>query len=894
VLDYDPVGHTITVRPGISIDAVNRYLDTQAGETDGEWFFAPDPATVAQCTIGGCIGNNAAGARSLRYGRTSENLSGVEVILSDGARVWLEPNAGKADALARDLAAGVLAVVRRHAGEIRRRFPKLNRRNAGYALDLILDQVDAGATADTLDLAPLLCGSEGTLAVIAAARLKLHPKPKRRGLAILSFPSLEEAIETVVPLLRSDPTAVELLDDTVLTAAAANAGCRPYLDVIPLIAGKLPAAALYVELFEENGPSIEEQFSTLPADAVRTANFITSASEMNRAWALRKAGEPLLHGLSAHRKPQTFIEDNSVPVENLSRFVREVKRIVADHGTAAAFYAHAGPGVLHVRPMLDLHDPEDKTRMRSIAVAVADLARDCGGVMSGEHGDGRVRGPLLERYFGTEIMSAFAAVKSLFDQVGILNPGMIVGAGAIETITTSLRVDSVQQRLVDTFYSYDDQEGFYGAIEMCNGAGVCRKTAGGTMCPSYRGTLEERHSTRGRGNALRLAISGQLRRDPNGTPDFADAGTIETLDLCLSCKACKSECPSNVDVARLKAEYTAQRYRDTGVPFSTRLIGNVRTLNRIACVVPRLSNAAATNVYVRRVVNRVLGFAEGRSLPRFARRLSQRQLKGRVRPDAPVVVLFGDCFTTCNDPNIGRAAARVLNALGYAVRFADAGCCGRAMMSLGMLSDAITTADRTLAKLRGDIEDPRVAAIVVAEPSCLASFKDDWLQLKLTSPKVLREQLAAKSFLVEEFVETHWAAHPWRPAVAPYAGPPVVLHGHCHQKALWGDSTSGDALRRFAGVKLTTLPTGCCGMAGTFGYAAERYALSMRIAGLDLLPRLRAAGDAIVVAPGTSCRHQIKDGAGRASLHPIEFIDRCLHDGAPPRHSGVAPAHHPA
>ena len=877
VLSIDEAHTTLHVQPGISIDAVNRWLAANAPGV----FFAPDPATSAQCAIGGAIGNNAAGARSIRYGRTSENIAGIEIALTSGEIVWIGPRAGRSSEIALRLARHIASIARQYAALIRERFPKLNRRNAGYGIDTVLTQLDAGIAVEDLDLVGLLCGSEGSLAVALSAKLKLHRLPRAKGLAIASFKDIEDAIGCVKAMLATGSIAVELLDEEVLTAAAANAECRGYLDLIAPIGGAMPRAVLYAEYQnEDERDAIADGFAQL-RDVLkeRPANFYTDARSMQRAWALRKAGEPLLHGLSATRKPQTFVEDNSIPIEQLPRFVREFKGIVQSHGTRAAYYAHAGVGVLHVRPMIDVHDPADRERMLAIAQEVADLARACGGVMSGEHGDGRARGPLLQQFFGPDLMECFRQIKHVFDPNGILNPGMIVDPGPVRSIVGNLRVDAERISAIDTFYDYSDQHGFHGAVEMCNGAGFCRKTAGGTMCPSYRATLDERHSTRGRGNALRLAITGQFARGGHGAPDFADAGTIETLDLCLSCKACKSECPSNVDIARLKAEYTAQRHAWHGTPLHAKVFGHVRTLNRIGSMLPAVSNAMQELPLVRGVLNRVLKIAPKRSLPRFSKSLYRRLRRDHatLTRGRPRVVLFGDCFTVYNDPDIGVAAINVLERLGYDVVVPHAGCCGRAMMSTGLLADAIQSADATLTQLRSFIEDENIKGILVAEPSCLASFKDDWLQLKMKSPLALRKKLAGKAFLIEEFIERFWATHPAGVRAQVSSGPPVILHGHCHQKALWGDETSAAILRRLVGDRLTVLPSGCCGMAGAFGYASDKYDLSMRIGELSVFPPVRSsAGDAIIVAPGTSCRHQIRDGTGRRAIHPVELLDTLL------------------
>ncbi len=919
---------SVRVEPGVSIDVLNAELSRRGTGL----FFAPDPATTAQSSIGGNIGTNAAGARSIRYGRTSENLLSVECVLSSGERVRLERGAGRNDARASWLAAGVIEITRRHADLIRTRFPKTLRQNAGYGLDRMLAQIDAGATHETLDLAQLVCGSEGTLALTLAARLRLRPIPKGKGLALVAFATLEGAIDAVAPILTTRPSAVELVDDVVIEAARGNRECSAYVDAFPRVAGSTgdPKAVLYVEYQEEDAAALPAKMDALKRvlGSGPTLRACASAAEMADAWKLRKAGEPLLHGLPGPRKPLTFVEDNAVPVEHLARFVREFKVLVAKAGTRAAFWAHASVGVLHVRPMLDPHEPADIARLHSMAVDVADLAQACGGVMSGEHGDGRVRGPLLRRFFGDELMGAFAEVKTLFDPTGLLNPGNIVGAGSIESITQRTRMSPGEPRGADsstplqahahevrvpetaTFFEYGREGGFDHAVEQCNGSGVCRKTQGGTMCPSYRATLDERHSTRGRANALRLAITGQLGEVPE-TPAWRDAETMRTLDLCLSCKACKTECPSNVDVAKLKAEFVAQRDRERGsVPLASLLTGHVRALNRLGSLMPGVANAVSRFGPVRAIINAAMGVHPARPLPRFSKSLFRRADEvdaardtggTRVPPLAthtPTVALFGDCFTAYNESDIGVAAGRVLARLGYRVVLADAGCCGRSMLSVGMVAQAANVADATLARLMPLVSDPNVKAILFLEPSCLSAIKDDWLALKCATPLESRRLLAAKCFLAEDFVDRAWADHPQRSAIeqpltALNAATPhepaadVLLHAHCHQKALWGAETSARALRRFFGPRVRVLETGCCGMAGSFGYSRDKYDLSMRIARLPaeqggLMPQVEASPAAHVAATGTSCRHQVSDASGgsRRAEHPMVLIARALGTGS--------------
>jgi len=876
----DPNAKRCTAQPGLTIDDLNTRI------AHSGLFFAPDPSTARQANIGGSIGNNAAGAHSVLYGRMAENVEAIEACLADGTTVRFER--GSADPTARRLATEVIEIVQAHRTLIRERFPKTLRRNAGYALDMVLDDIELAERegADPLDvvnLAKLLCGSEGTLAITLSADLILHPMPKAKGLLLLGFNDLDAAIAAVEPLLETKPSAIELVDDVIIDLALANRTHRASAEAMPMPSQGTLRGVLYVEYFAEREEELRARLThgkrvAQACDPTAGVHPIDSAGAMGAAWALRKAGEPLLHGVVSARKPVTFVEDNAVPVERLGEFVRRFRKIVQDHGTIAAFYAHASVGVLHVRPMLDPRDPQDEHKLHAISVAIADLAKELGGVMSGEHGDGRVRGPLLERFYGPALMDAFARVKAAFDPHGLLNPGNIVGAPTdIETITQHTRIrphgQGVDVPPISTYFDYEDQHGFRGAVEMCNGAGVCRKKSGGVMCPSYMATLDERHSTRGRGNALRLATTGQLE---SGEADpWNDPGTMETLNLCLSCKACKSECPSNVDIARLKAEYTAQRFASRGRPtLQAAVFGHVRTLNKLGSLTPGLANAINTTKPARWATGKLLSIDERRSLPPFARSLKGQWTRARLgeQPDRPRVLVFGDCFTMYNEPAIGLAAGRVLEAFGYNPVLVDAGCCGRSMISTGLLDDAARTIAGTYTKLMSaDTQAP----IIVLEPSCLSAIIDDWVQLKGDVPLAERRALAARTHSFESFLHQHWDDHPTRPEIA--HKPDVYLHGHCHEKALRGIGSATKLLERFATVH--TADTTCCGMAGSFGFTKDRYDLSIKIGELGALPNAReaAAEGHAVLASGTSCRHQMHDGADISAKHPAEFLDGLLH-----------------
>ncbi len=875
LLSIDSQAHQCTVESGLTIEDLNDQLASTG------LFFAPDPSTARQATIAGCIGNNAAGAHSILYGRTSDNVLGIDACLWDGTKVTFDQGAATRHRRVRAMTEGVLDCVERHADNIRQRFPKTMRRSSGYQLDIILQQLDEfGRDLSKINLAPLLGGSEGTLALTLAATLRLHPKPKAKALAVLSFASIEDAIGAVQPIMELNPSAVELLDQLILDLARNNTACKPYIELLPKTpSGGTPNAVLYVEFFSDSGiDEIHTRFGQLhslfPANQIQ---IHTNADAMNDAWALRKAGEPLLHAIAGARKPLGFVEDNAVPVRNLGEFVDGFRAILEDEGTIASYYAHASVGVLHVRPLLDLRDSEDQSRMIRIAQRVAQLAQSLGGVPSGEHGDGRARGPLLEPFFGPELMEAFREIKAIFDPHNLMNPGNIVAPGPIEFIARNTRIcpetDPIQVPKVETLYSYESQDGFGHAIERCNGAGVCRKKTVGTMCPSYQATLDERHSTRGRGNALRLAITGQTKSLSDG-PAWNDPGTLEVLDWCLGCKACKSECPSNVDLAKLKAEYLAQSFaHQDRTPKRARIFSHIHTLNRLASVFPSLTNTLNRFPPARSVLNNALDIHPSRSLPAFFKPYRQSSIP---RNGKPKVLVLSDTFSTHNDPGVTAATVRVLEAFGYAVGVKCVSDLGRAAISQGCLPRAIRDAERTLDQLTQEIEDSSLLAFVIPEPSCLSAVCDDWKDLKINRPAQLCDELARRSALPETFLDVFWDRHPVIPS---FHTPPgiVKIHGHCHHKALWGDQSPAAIFKRLFPDQTEMLDTGCCGMAGAFGYAAHKFDLSMKIGEQRLFPAVRGAGEHdIIVASGTSCRHQIADGTGRRSFHAIEVLDQLL------------------
>jgi FAD/FMN-containing dehydrogenase/Fe-S oxidoreductase len=874
-----------------------------AEKTGKKLWFGPDVATANRATIAGMIGNNSAGAHSVLYGRTVENLVGLDVLLPDGKPLHLREGAALDSDRLGELTREICGVITPLADEIRRRFPRTKRRVAGYNLDLILDQIEQSRPGefDRVNLSHLVCGSEGTLCVTTGATLKLVDKPACRGIVACGFRSVDEAIAVVPALLETEPAAIELLDDFVIGLARHNLVCRKYLEHMPQPTNGKLEAVLYVEYFGDSPAELPEKLDRPRTILGNDSPFSVHDNEQSieNVWNLRKAAEPLVHAIPGSRKPVGFVEDTAVPPEDLAGYIKEFRAIVEDEGTQAAFYAHASVGCLHVRPFLDLRNEHDLDRMHNIAIRVADLVRQYGGAMSAEHGDGRARGALLEMTYGPEITRAFRQIKGLFDPDQRMNPGNIVDP---EPITEHLRVrpdrEAIRLPQVDSLFDYsqDSHSGgagdnaFEEAIELCNGAGVCRKKTGGTMCPSYRATLDERHSTRGRGNALRLALTGQLHDRP-GRALWNDPETLATLDLCLSCKACKSECPTNVDLARYKSEYLAQSHKAAGrVPLAAKAFGRIDLLNRLASIAPELVNQLLDDEVLRRIAKRILKIAPERSLPTFAKplhkQLSERcNLSGTdefVHPSssAPAVVLYGDCFTTYNEPHIGMAAVDVLQSFGYRVITPKTACCGRSMISTGLLDDAKRSAGKAAGQLIESLEQNEAVAVVVCEPSCLAAIKDEWRSLRLDVPSAELNRLAEISYMPEEFLELSWESHPARPVVTTddLDGGETVLHGHCHQKALWGTDVTASLFRRLGLGDFRVLDSGCCGMAGSFGYVDRHYDLSMKVAELALFPAIRELDEDrdMVLAPGTSCRSQIMDGLNRRAFHPIEMVARLL------------------
>jgi FAD/FMN-containing dehydrogenase/Fe-S oxidoreductase len=865
VLDLDPAARTARVQPGVVLDQLNRAAAAHGLQ------FGPDVATASRANLGGMIGNNSAGARSIVYGKTLDHVRRLGVILADGSRADFGPvSAQEWDhrAALRSLEGTayreVREAVRRQRDEIRHRFPRLLRRVSGYNLDVLCDGLSPAAPAAPVGLHQLVVGSEGTLAVVAEAELGLLPLPKARGLLVPQFATLADAMNALGACLELGPSAVELMDHLLLELTARNLSLR---DTMKAIQGH-PQAIFMVEFSGDDPAEVADRVEKLRrrlqgAGGLTAAVPALDAAQREPLWDLRRAGMPLLYGMPGDRKPITFVEDAAVAPARLPEFAARFRALLRRHGTDGAFYGHASVGCLHVRPLLNLKDPEDVARMRRIAAEVADLVLEFGGSLSGEHGDGMVRSEWNEKMFGPAVYGAFRAVKHAFDPQGLLNPGKVVDAAPM---TESLRYGPGYQPVeLPTVFDYSRQEGFVRSVEMCNGSGVCRKRQGGTMCPSFRATLDERDSTRGRANLLRLALAGERPLEAMRGKELD-----EVFDLCLMCKACKAECPSNVDVAKLKAEYLQLRYAGRPRPLSHSLMAALPRLNRLAAPLAPAVNWLQGRRLLRWLLEKAGGIDRRRSLPPlhfdhfrrwFARHKPAPGAGGRGR-----VLLLADCFTTYNEPAVGRAAVRVLEGAGYAVELADVACCGRTLVSKGFLRRAQALVRDEAPRLARRVADG--TPVLGLEPSCLLTLADEWTEL-LSGPAT--RQVAAAAHLADAWLARQVEAGACALKLRPRAEQ-CVLHGHCHQKALVGAGGSAAALRLVPGLGVTVLDAGCCGMAGSFGFEKEHYDVSVLIANLALLPALAAAPAATVVAPGTSCRHQVLDLARRRALHPLEVL----------------------
>jgi len=866
-----------TVQPGVIRDTLNREL------APFQLLFGPDTSTTNRCMLGGMIGNNSSGSFSIKYGTVRDQIFSVDTVLSDGSEVTFKPLSDseleaktKLTTLEGQIYREMLALLKAHGKLIKDNFPhpEITRRNTGYAIDKLLEMSPLTPGGRLFNMAELLCGSEGTLAMTKQAVVNLSEKPKCSILVIPQFPNLRDSLVATVDIVKYNPAAVELLDKIVLDATHGNieqSQNRFFIEGDP-------ATILIVQLdgdsVEELMPRAEKLISDLKAKNLGYAHtIITDEDLMRRVWDLRKAGLGLLMGLGWEQKSPTFVEDTAVRVEDLPDYIDDFQEILKKYGSTCVFYAHASVGELHLRPALDIRTESGVETMKIMAVEVAELIRKYRGSLSGEHGDGRARAPYIELVLGKEMMPILEKVKDIWDPHSIFNPGKIVRAKPIDY---GMRFDvSYVKPEVPTIFKWRKQGSFADAIELCNGAGVCRKLAlsGGTMCPSYMATKDEKDTTRGRANVFRQLFAGKQKEA------FKSEELKEALELCLSCKGCKSDCPANVDMAKMKAEFTNGYYKENGIPLSAQFYGNPGPLYKLTEFTPTLINMVNSTKVAKEIFRQVLNVSPKRELPQFAKETFESWMKkhrknGAVRSTRKVL-LFMDLFINHHEPAVGIDAVRVLEALGYEVISTKPTDNGRTMISKGLLDKAKKTTLRNVTMLYPFAKEGM--PIIGLEPSEILTLRDEYLDLVEDSDLEKAKVVAKMSITIDEFVANLAEENPeLMKRVFNQTPKEALVHGHCHQKALIGTKSTMNALKA-AGYKPTDLQTGCCGMAGSFGYEEKNYDVSMQVGELVLFPKLRAAKEnASVCAPGFSCRHQIHDGVAMEAHHTARLLAKAL------------------
>jgi len=911
IVAFDKEARTAVVQPGLVLDALNACL-----KPHGLWF-PVDVSTSAQATLGGMAGNNSCGSRSIRYGNMVHNVRGIDALLADGS----EFHFGASEAIAAAPAAyqaligRVHAIVRREAAEIEARWPKVLRRVQGYNIDMVQPGAEGAPLAH--NLAHLLVGSEGTLAYSRRIHLDLAPLPLFKTLGVCHFPTFRQSMLAPQHIVKLVPTAVELVDRTMIELARGNAAFRPIVN--RFLKGD-PDAILLVEF---SGDDRGEQLAKLRQLVELMAELglpggvveITDAALQRDVWEVRKAGLNIMMSMKGEGKPVSFIEDCAVPLEHLAEYTDQLTQVFAKHGTRGTWYAHASVGTLHVRPVLNMKEGGAQ-QMRAIAEEACELVRRYkGAAYSGEHGDGLARTEWIEPIIGSRLTRALEQIKDLFDPRGLMNPGKIVRGSkqddrslfrfkpgyAAQQLDTALdwrewnaasAADShaspgvASSRGLQT--SAASSRGFVAAVEMCNNNGHCRKFDAGTMCPSYRATGNERDLTRGRANTLRLALSGQL-----GADAFTSEAMREAMDLCVSCKGCKRECPTGVDMAKMKIEFLYHYQKRHGLPLKQRLIAYLPRYAPWAARLPWLVNLRDSVPGLARLSEFLLGLSARRSLPKWrsdAFYLDPVAVRSAVA-DSREVVLLVDTFNNYFEPDNARAALAVLEAAGYRVHIARAAaddhekarplCCGRTFLASGLVDQARAEAQRTIAALEPFIA--RGLPIIGLEPSCLFTLRDEF---KSMLPGASTDALAARAVLFEEFLAAEHYAGRLNLKLHALPQKKALLHGHCHQKAFGAMSSVEQVLGLVPELNVETVASACCGMAGAFGYEADHYDVSMQMAEAALLPAMRQAGaDTLLVADGTSCRHQIHDGldrgagpdpTARAAVHVAQVLARAL------------------
>ncbi len=878
ILEFNPEEKWVRVQPGVILDELNVFLKPHG------LFFGPETSTSNRCMIGGMVANNSCGAHSLVYGSTRDHTLEVKALLADGSETIfkdLTHDEFRKKCVGNNLESriyqNIFDVLSDHSlqKEIHKQYPEpsIHRRNTGYALDLLLKNSIFSNDETNFSFCKLLAGSEGSLAVFTEIKLNLVSlPPAHAALVCVHVNSIEEALQANLVALKYNPVAVELIDRVVLDCTKTNITQAQNRFFIK----NDPDAILVVEFAEDQINEIDSKAAAM-IKHMQEQNMgyhypVLKGKEIGKVWALRKAGLGLLSNVPGDAKPVAVIEDTAINVEKLPDFVAELKVILAEMNIPCVYYAHIGTGEIHLRPILNLKDKADVKRFHQIALATANLVKKYKGSLSGEHGDGRLRGEFIPLMLGNRLYKVFQDLKAVWDPNNILNPGKIVDT---PSMNSSFRFEPGKlQPELKTYFRYPEADGFMRAVEKCNGSGDCRKlhTQKGVMCPSYQATTNEKDTTRARANILRDFITNSNKLNP-----FDHHEIKEVLDLCLSCKGCKSECPSNVDMGKYKAEFLQNYYDTNGVPFRSKLIANYAQINKLASVIPSLYNLFSQSSVLSPLVKKVSGFSQERSLPPLHKltwkswaNKNLKQLNKNANPEKKVVV-FCDEFTDYNDTPTGINACLLLNKLGYYIEMPKVMESGRASLSKGLLKKARSFANYNITILFPFAEQK--IPVIGIEPSAILTLRDEYKDLCDSELSEKAQTLSIHTYIIDEFIVRELDANNIDKKVFKGKSQKIYLHGHCHQKALSSVNHTVRMLTIPEGWEVEEIECGCCGMAGAFGYEKEHFVVSMAIGELKLFPAVRAAEkDAIISAPGTSCRHQIWDGTHRKAMHPIDVL----------------------
>ncbi len=889
IIEVNKQDHWVRVQPGVIRDDLNRLLAKQG------LFFGPETSTSSRCMIGGMVGNNACGARSVIYGSTRDHLLEIKAILSDGTQVTFK-NLSNKEFLDKVNGVGIAGPAEHriytdihqllsnqdHRDEIKKEFPKpeINRRNTGYAIDLLMDTNpflnENSTTENDFNFCKLIAGSEGTLCLITEIKINCEPVLSEHvAMMCPHFNSIDESLRANLIALKSRPSQVELMDDIVLECTKANLEQKENRG---FVSGD-PKAILMIEIHRNSKASLTLAMQEL-ATNLKAAGYgyhfpVLYGKDINKALTLRKAGLGLLANIPGDDNAQPVIEDTAVDVNDLPDFIAEFNEIMNGYGQKCVHYAHAGTGEIHLRPVLNMKTKEGHELYRKSAEDISKLVKKYKGSLSGEHGDGRLRGEFIEYMIGAKNYQLIKQVKKSWDPDNIFNPNKIVDTPPMDT---HLRYQIGQEtKQLDTEFSFADTDGILRAAEKCNGSGDCRKSelSGGTMCPSFMATKNEKHTTRARANILREVLTNSDKLNA-----FDSEEIKEVMDLCLSCKGCKKECPSNVDVAKLKAEFLQQYYNTNGIPFRSKMIANVTSTNRIASLMPGLYNWISSNKITGNLIKEFMGFAKERPIPPLAKTTLHAWFKKnkssnfgeKSKKSLGTVLFFNDEFTNFLDVSEGITAIKLLAALGFKVEMPKVTESGRTFLSKGLVKEAKKRAIKNIELLKGKVS--KLTPMVGIEPSAILTFRDEYPDL--VSDAAVKE-IAEHTFFIDEFISEHIKKGNITADQFSDKKELIKFHGHCHQKAQSSLTHTKRMLSLPENYTVHTIPSGCCGMAGSFGYEKEHYETSMQVGELVLFPTVRKQEeDTIIVAPGTSCRHQIKDGTGRKALHTVEVLYHAL------------------